>query len=247
MEKNGEKPPSVARGFLNGVRTGAPIALGYIPSAVAFGILAKTASLTIWECLFMSAVVFAGASQFVAVNLCMVGAAMPEIVLTTWVLNLRHVMMSSALAKRFLPSATMAQKAWMCFEMTDESFSVAAMQKEEYLSHEFEMGLNLPGHFTWTFGSILGWFGTAFLPDTVQNSMGIAIYALFIGRLIPAVKGNKAGLIVTAAAMALSAYVKWVPCISANINKGLAIMLTAGLAALLGAVIFPLRRRTTDD
>ena len=61
MEKNGEKPPSVARGFLNGVRTGAPIALGYIPSAVAFGILAKTASLTIWECLFMSAVVFAGA------------------------------------------------------------------------------------------------------------------------------------------------------------------------------------------
>ena len=78
-------------------------------------------------------------------------------------------------------------------------------------------------------------------------SMGIAIYALFIGLLIPAVKGNKAGLIVTAAAMALSAYVKWVPCISANINKGLAIMLTAGLAALLGAVIFPLRRRTTDD
>lgn len=247
MERNEEKEASIAHGFLNGIRTGAPIALGYIPSAVAFGILAKTASLTIWECLFMSAVVFAGASQFVAVNLYMVGAAMPEIVLATWILNLRHAMMSSALAKRFLPSATLAQKAWMCFEMTDESFSVAAMQKQKYLSHEFEMGINLPGHFTWTFGSALGWFGTAFLPDAVQDSMGIAIYALFIGLLIPSVKGNKAGLVVTATAMALSAYVKWVPCISANLNKGLAIMLTAGLAATLGAVIFPLRRRVNDD
>ncbi len=246
MEKE-KREQSVARGFINGVKTGSPIAIGYIPSAVAFGILAKTAGLTVWESLFMSAVVFAGASQFVAVNLHMLGAALPEIILATWVLNLRHVMMSFALAKKFLPETSLPKKAWMCFEITDESFSVAAMQKEDKLSSEFEMGLNLPGHLTWTLGTALGWVGTAFLPDAVQDSMGIAVYALFIGLLVPAAKKNRGGMVVAAVAMALSAYIKWVPCINAMLNKGLAIMLTAGIAALLGAVIFPVRRTSCDE
>lgn len=231
-----DKTQDTARGFINGVKTGTPIAAGYIPSAVACGILANSAGLLPMEGLFMSFIVFAGASQFVALNLIMTGAAFPEIILATAVLNARHVMFASSIARRLRPGVSALQKAWIGFEITDESFSVASAQKERYFAPEFLMGLNIVGHVTWVTGTFMGYLGAAALPPGVQKSMGIAIYALFIGLLVPMVRKNRVGLAVTAAAMALSAFIKWTPLFS-GINSGLMIMLATGLAALLGAYL----------
>ena len=165
----------VAAGFGYGLRTGTPIAVGYIPSAVACGILCKTAGLTAFESLFMSLVVFAGASQFVALNLIMIGSSFPEIVLATAVLNMRHIMMSSSLARRLVPGIGALKKSWICFELTDESFSVASMQKEPLLAPEFMFGLNIVGHVSWVSGTLLGYYGTSVMPQNLQDSMGIAL------------------------------------------------------------------------
>ena len=162
----------VAMGFGYGLRTGTPIAVGYIPSAVACGILCKTAGLTAFESLFMSLVVFAGASQFVALNLIMIGSSFPEIVLATAVLNMRHIMMSSSLARRLVPGIGALKKSWICFELTDESFSIASMQKEPRLAPEFMFGLNIVGHISWVSGTLLGFYGTSVMPQNVQDSMG---------------------------------------------------------------------------
>lgn len=231
-----------ARGFMYGVKTGTPIAVGYIPSAIACGILCKTAGLTVLESLFMSLIVFAGASQFVALNLIIIGSAVPEIVLATAVLNMRHIMMSSSLSRRLTPGITALKKAWICFELTDESFSIASMQKEQLLAPEFMFGLNIVGHCTWVAGTVMGFFGTSILPQDIQDSMGIALYALFIGLLLPSVRKSRPALIVAASGMALSALIKWTPCF-AGMNRGLAIMTATGLAALLGSLIFPLNKK----
>lgn len=243
IEKNIE---NTAHGFARGVKTGMPIAVGYIPSAIACGILCKTAGLTAMESVFMSFIVFAGASQFVAINLLIIGSAMPEIILATAVLNLRHLMMSSVLSRRLVPGISSLKKALICFELTDESFSVAAMQKEPLLSSNFMFGLNIVGHFTWTFGTLLGYLGTSILPRSVQDSMGIALYALFIGLLLPSVRKSRAALVVAAVAMAVSALIKWTPCLT-TINRGIAIMLAAGFAAFLGAAVFPLKKALPND
>lgn len=231
-----DRTEDTARGFIHGVRTGTPIAAGYIPSAIACGILANSAGLLPSEGLFMSFIVFAGASQFVALNLIMTGAAFPEIILATAVLNARHVMFASSIARRLPPGVSAPQKAWIGFEITDESFSVASAQRERRLAPEFLMGLNIVGHVTWVGGTFMGFLGAAALPPVVQKSMGIAIYALFIGLLAPMVRKNRVGLTVAAAAMALSALIKWTP-LFAGINYGLMIMLATGLAALLGAYL----------
>ena len=246
MDKTKEETVScqeTARGFKNGLKTGTPIAIGYIPSALACGILCKTAGLTAIESLFMSLVVFAGASQFVALNLLMIGSSIPEIVLATAVLNMRHIMMSSSIARRLAPGIGALKKSWICFELTDESFSIASMQKEPLLAPEFMFGLNLVGHFTWTAGTVLGFFGTSVLPQDVQNSMGIALYALFLGLLLPSVRKSRSALIVAALAMTLSAFIKWTPYF-ASMNRGIAIMIATSLAALFGAAIFPLNRES---
>ncbi|MEA4873129.1 MAG: AzlC family ABC transporter permease [Synergistaceae bacterium] len=232
----------VARGFGYGLRTGTPVAVGYIPSAVACGILCKTAGLTAFESLFMSLVVFAGASQFVALNLLVIGSSIPEIILATAVLNMRHIMLSSSLARRLTPGISAFKKSWICFELTDESFSIASMQKEPLLAPEFMFGLNIVGHCTWVIGTVLGFYGTSVLPQNVQDSMGIALYALFIGLLLPSVRKSRSALIVAATGMGLSALIKWTPCF-ADMNRGIAIMTATGLAALLGSVVFPLGKR----
>lgn len=234
----------VARGFGYGLRTGTPIALGYIPSAIACGILCQTAGLTAFESLFMSLIVFAGASQFVALNLLIIGSSIPEIVLATAVLNMRHIMLSSSIARRLTPDISALKKSWICFELTDESFSVASMQKEPLLAPEFMFGLNIVGHCTWVIGTLLGFYGTSVLPQNVQESMGIALYALFIGLLLPSMRKSRPALIVAVSGMALSALIKWTPCLT-EINRGIAIMTATGLAAILGAVLFPLSKKET--
>ncbi len=243
-EKIKEVPQSreTARGFGYGLRTGTPIAVGYIPSALACGILCKTAGLTSFESLFMSLIVFAGASQFVALNLLVIGSSVPEIVFATAVLNMRHIMMSSSIARRLVPGIGPLKKAWICFELTDESFSIASIQRETLLAPDFMFGLNIVGHFTWVTGTVLGYYGTSVMPQNIQDSMGIALYALFIGLLLPSVRKSRPALIVAAAGMALSAIIKWTPCF-ADLNRGIAIMAATGLAALIGAVLFPPNKR----
>lgn len=234
--------PDTAEGFLYGLKTGTPVAFGYIPSALACGILCKTAGLTAFESVFMSFVVFAGSSQFVALNLIMIGSSMPEIVLTTAVLNMRYMMMSSSMTRRLEEGIGAIKRSLIAFELTDESFSIASMQRERFLSADFMFGLNIVGHISWVVGTLMGFFGTAVMPESVQSSMGIALYALFIGLLLPSVRKSRSALTVAATAMGLSALIKWAPCFS-YINRGLAIIIAAGTAALIGTILFPVKKR----
>ncbi len=152
--------------------------------------------------------------------------------------------MSSSIARRLVPGIGALKKSWICFELTDESFSIASMQKEPLLAPEFMFGLNIVGHCTWVTGTVLGFYGTSVLPQNVQDSMGIALYALFIGLLLPSVRKSRPALIVAASGMALSALIKWTP-FFADMNRGIAIMTATGLAALIGAIIFPLEKKET--
>ena len=100
-----------------------PICLGYFPIGLALGVLAQQAALPWWAVLMMSLLVFAGSAQFICIAMLTAGASIPAIILTTFVVNLRHTLMSSALAvqlrgvrRRFL--------ALFAYGVTDESFAV---------------------------------------------------------------------------------------------------------------------------
>ena len=85
-------------GALLGARRSIPIAISVFAIGLVFGVLARQAKLSILESFLMSGLVFAGASQFVALSLWI---AMPlpviTIILTTLVVNLRHLLMGASL------------------------------------------------------------------------------------------------------------------------------------------------------
>lgn len=244
FEKTAGKRPA-AEGFAGGVKRSLPVIIGMVPSAMAFGILAKTAGLTAWESLFMSAVVFAGASQFAALNMLMIGASVADILVTTALLNARHIMMGSSISQRMERGMNPAAKGALFFFLTDESFSLASLQEAETVSPGFLWGVQLPIYLTWNVLTVCGYLGTSFLPRDLQSSMGVAIYALFVAIIIPAARRSRAALVVTLSAMALSALFKWLPLFT-PLNRGVAIIISAGAAAVAGALLFPAAKEARE-
>jgi 4-azaleucine resistance transporter AzlC len=176
-----------------GIITGLPIVLGYFPVAMAFGLLSKTVNLSLLDTFLFSSFVFAGASQFMALDLIKAGIATGNIVLATFLLNLRHLMMSASLAVRL--KAT--KKRWLlfiAFGITDETFSVASLQNGK-LSVPFLLALQGISYSAWVSGTVAGYLAGAVLPVAVQNSLGIGLYAMFTAILVPEMKKSRNVLI----------------------------------------------------
>lgn len=172
--------------FLDGVRRGIPIAIGYCPIALTFGLLAKTTGLTFTETILMSLIVFAGAAQYISLNLIALGTGAMEIIITTFIVNIRHFLMSTVINEK-AEEDRMINKLVYAFGITDETFSVAAT-KEGRLTTGFIVGVNLIGYLSWSINSGLGFMIGAALPQVLQESMAIALYAMFIGLLVPSLK-----------------------------------------------------------
>ncbi|GAB6904720.1 AzlC family ABC transporter permease [Desulfosarcina cetonica] len=162
---------------------GWPICLGYLPIGMAFGVLAQKAGLTPVQIGLMSLLVFAGSSQFIAVSMISAGASAAAIITTTFVVNMRHVLMSSALAV-YLRSAHRGLLALYAYGVTDESFAV---NLPRFNAHEWSLGramvVNHAANLTWFFSTVAGGIGGRFIPE---GALGIdyALIAMFICLLI---------------------------------------------------------------
>ncbi len=175
------------------VKAGIPIFIGYFPAAVAFGILAKSCDLMLLECFLFSAVVFAGASQFIALNLLMTGMGPGGIILTTLLVNFRHFLMSASLSGRIGKTAG-RYIFLMAFGVTDEVFSVLSFKKGE-LSKTYIFTLQLSAYSGWLSGTLAGYVLGGFLPEMVTKSMGVALYALLLAILLPVIKRSNFSLV----------------------------------------------------
>jgi len=185
--------PSKLEMAKEGFKASLPIALGYIPVAITFGVLAMQAGMSLLEVTLMSALVYAGASQFMGANMIAVQASAIEIIVATFVLNFRHFIMSFSFANTVRETVPLRGRFLLSLGLTDESFAVAAIEKDK--SHEknstyFYSALFLTAYLSWLAGSFLGGLLGEVIPEQLSQSMGIALYAMFIGLLIPAVKVN---------------------------------------------------------
>lgn len=173
-----------------GIAVGFPIMLGYLPIALTYGVLAKQAGMSLTELTLMSVMVFAGASQFMGANMIAVGAGAVEIIVATFVLNFRHFVMSLSFMNR-LRGVGRNWKVPLSLGLTDETFAVSSLHTKEAKMEKgvlFYTALILTAYFSWIMGSFLGGVLGEVIPEQLSQSMGIALYAMFIGLLIPSVK-----------------------------------------------------------
>lgn len=223
--------------FIAGTKAGLPIAVGYIPIAIAFGLLAKSFDIPNYISLLMSCLIYAGASQFIGINLLFLGASFGEIVITTFILNLRHFLMTATLSQRLETQVSKKWRSLLAFGITDETFSVNVLRTDEKLSPYFMLGMNTIAFAAWNFGTWLGVFFAAGLPELVKASMGIALYAMFIGLLIPHLKKSKPVLLVSLVAILISSLFAWAPMFS-GISNGWSIIIATIISSAIGASLY---------
>ena len=216
----------------DGFKAGLPICIGYLPVAVAFGILAKTTGITLLEAFLFSAVVFAGASQFMALNLLATGVGFSGIILTTLLVNFRHFIMSSYIASR-VDNGMKRSFPLIAFGVTDESFSVLSFKKGE-LSRNFIIVLEGVAYISWVTGTISGYILGGFLPALLVKSMGIALYAMFVALLMPEVKKSYRAFILALSAGVLNSFLIYLDLLP----KGWSIIVTIILVSAIGTFFY---------
>lgn len=177
-----------------GLRAGAPVIFGYLPVSIAYGIMARQAGFTLWQSCAMSLFVYAGASEMMAVGMCVQGAGTAAIVLATFLLNLRHMIMSTYVMNR-VRKDRLFLKLLAAFGITDEAFAVFSAAGEEHSSAFYVLGIVTVTYGSWNLGTLIGAASSDFLPEIVTASLGIALYAMFIGLLIPMAQGSRELLI----------------------------------------------------
>lgn len=185
------KHKSIKEGFVYG----SPLVLGYIPVAMAFGLLAKNTGLSFFGASANSIFVFAGASQFMFLDLVRIGVSPGSIILATFLLNLRHLIMSASLSTR-LDNKMRAFVPIIGFGITDETFSVLSFYKEK-LDLAFILVVNGMAYLAWVLGTMLGYLVGEIIPKALQTSLGLGLYALFAALLFPSFKTNKSSIFVS--------------------------------------------------
>lgn len=190
---------------LIGLRTSFPVVLGYTPIGVAYGVLAHQAGLTLWETVALSFFVYAGSSQFIAVALWQAGAGFLAIVCTTFLVNLRHFLMSAALS----PHLGRYSKRWLTYfggQLTDETFAVHSTRLRqgdpEYAGKPL-LVVNQAAHLGWSVSSAVGYLVGTALGDPQRLGLDFALPAMFIALLFMQFQ-RKLDLLVAALAAGLS-------------------------------------------
>jgi 4-azaleucine resistance transporter AzlC len=175
--------------FKEGVRAALPIVFGYLPVGMAFGVLARKAGLSPLESGSMSFLVYAGASQFIAVEMISKGIPWVPIVLTTFFINLRHLLMSSTLSLYFNGNS-LRTLGMLSAQLTDESFAVAMADPSKISNRpRYLFALQMTSQLAWIGGSVAGaLFGT--IIDSSAYGIPFALPALFICLLVLQLKSK---------------------------------------------------------
>jgi 4-azaleucine resistance transporter AzlC len=226
-------PPTYpTREFLAGARDTLPLILGAIPFGLIFGTLAQSSGLSGAATLAMSAFVFAGSAQFISLGLLAAGTALPLILLTTFVVNLRHLLYAASL----VPYVQRLPQRWkipIAFWLTDETFAVAIRRymSPEPASHRhwYYLGSALFMYGNWFLCTWLGLTVGQMMPNAASWGLDFAMVATFIGMTVPYVTTRPMLATVTvAAATALLAH---------RLPHQLGLMVAALLGVAAGMVV----------
>lgn len=214
------------RDFKKGFISAIPVITGYMPIGIAFGMMANQAGLTLLQAMGMSIFVYSGASEMAGANMIMQKMAISAIVVTTFILGLRHLILSTCVMDK-LRHVSKWKRVLISFWVTDETFAVFMTDPKVRYTAPFFLGLGLGSYFSWNVGTVFGVIAGSFLPEVISKCFSVALYSMFIALLMPGVlKSKKVGIVVVITA-----------CLSMIFSQFISSSWTIIIVTLLGAAI----------
>ena len=176
------------REFGNGVKAELPIAIGVIPFGMIFGVIALGAGMPPLLAQSMSFIVFAGSAQFIGAQLIGAATPAPVILLTTFIVNARHMLYSASMAP-YLRKLSPLWRTLLAYLLTDEAYAVTILDfragnEPRPARHWFLLGAGLTLWAVWQLSTAVGVFMGAQIPASWGLDFTLAL--TFIGIVIPA-------------------------------------------------------------
>lgn len=233
--------PTKKNQFFHGVKRGFPIALGYLPVSFTFGLMAVNGGLPLWLTVFISLSNLTSAGQFAGTSLILSGAGYLEITLTTFVINIRYMLMSLSLSQKLDQRIPLWQRLIFGFGITDETFSVASSEPG-HLTNEYMLGLISTPILGWSLGTLLGGLICSALPEALSSAMGIALYGMFIAIIVPPAIASRPVLIIILVSVAVTVILRYLPVFS-FISDGFRVIIATIIGAAFGARFYPVEEK----
>ena len=220
------RPRRIPPHFVAGFMAVSPLWLGVVPFGVVYAVLARDAGLSLVETQSLSVLVFAGSAQLSAVGLFGSGAGALEIVSTTFLLNVRHVLYGLSLGQRI------PLRGWRrpiaAYFLTDEVFGVVAPREERTFA--FLLGAELSLFATWNAATLGGAVAGSAIADPTELGIDLVFPLAFLALLVPLVRSRiDLAVAVTGGALAFA--------LSEQLPGGLPILVAGVVGSLLGAVL----------
>lgn len=231
--------------FLQGMRDGIPIALGYFAVALTLGITAKNAGLTALQALLASLTNHASAGEFIGFTLIAAGASYLELCIMEAVTNARYLLMSCSLSQKLPPETSLLHRLLIGFFVTDEIFGVSISVPGK-LNPYYTYGVISVASPGWVLGTYLGVILGNVLPLQAVSALSVGIYGMFVAIFIPPARKNKviAGLV--AISFCASLIFSKIP-FFAQISSGIRVILLTLVISLGAAIFFPIEEDADSE
>ena len=212
--------------FTLGVRDEAPILLGVAPFGMIYGVMAVNAGITPVAAQAMSSVLFAGASQFILAKLCTGATSVFVMVMTAFVVNLRHALYSASVAP-YTTSLSLHWRLLLSYLLTDEAYAVTIRHYRAHgvsrFRHWYFFGAGITLWLTWQLSSAVG----IFLGSQIPSGWGLdfTLPLTFIAIVVPLIE-DRAMLACAAVAGVSALFLLFLP-----MKLGLLLSALAGIIA----------------
>ncbi len=237
--------PNSSSVFLEGVRDGIPIALGYFAVSFSLGIAARNVGVTVFQGMLACFLCLASAGQYALFSLIGAAASLWEVAVVSLITNARYFLMSCALSQKIDPQMKNHHRFLIAGGVTDEIFGIT-VSRPGYIDPRYNYGamaVTMPG---WAAGTGLGIIMGTVLPARLVSALSVALFGMFIAVFIPPAKENKVirGCVAVSFAAALAFdLIPFLSGISAGTQTILLTVLIAGGAALF----FPVQEEVEND
>lgn len=175
--------------FLEGLRDGLPIGLGYLAVAFSLGIAAREAGITAFQGFMASLLNIASAGEYVGFTLIGSQAAYLEIAVATLITNARYLLMSTALSQRFDEKTGMLQRIGVGLGVTDELFGLAIAKPQVVPVYQY--GAMLSSIPLWCIGTSAGVIAGNVLPARVVTALSVSLFGMFLAIIMPEARTDR--------------------------------------------------------
>ncbi|MBE5939625.1 MAG: AzlC family ABC transporter permease [Lachnospiraceae bacterium] len=231
--------------YLQGIKDGIPIALGYFVVSFTLGIIARNIGINALEATIISFTNNASAGEKIAFEVIAADSGFIAMAIATLTTNLRYLLMSCALSQKISPKTPFFHRLLIAYDVTDEIFGIS-IAAPGYLNPFYSYGamtVALPG---WALGTGFGVICGNIMPARLLVALSVALYGMFIAVVIPPTKKNKVLAAVVPISMIVSAIFTFAPVLK-EIDSGYRTIILTIVISLIAALLFPVKEETKDN